>query len=475
MKRYPDYASLRNDLLAGKTTCKERVQWHLDQISLKTDLNCFLSVFEQEAIHRAEEIDQKIKKGKAGKLAGMVVGIKDVLNYSSHPLQAASKILHGFNAQYTATAVQRLLDADAIIIGRQNCDEFGMGSSTENSAFGPTRNPADIKRTPGGSSGGSAAAVAADLCQISLGSDTGGSVRQPAAFCGVLGLKPTYSRVSRHGLIAYASSFDCIGVIANSVYDCAPTLEVIAGDDEFDSTLSKQKVPDYASALVTNSEKKFRIAVLENFPESGMSTAIKNKLREKSAWLKNQGHEIIPFHFPYTESVLPAYYILTTAEASSNLSRYDGVRYGHRTTKASDLESMYKKTRTEGFGDEVKRRILLGNFVLTSDYYDSYFSKAQQVRRLIRNTFEELFSRVDLLLMPTAPETAFPLGSHQSDPVTMYLADLFSVQANLAGLPAISVPSGVDNNGLPIGLQLMTGVFREEDLLAAAGLMSEKP
>lgn len=471
MAPYPDYSLLRNDLLAGKTTCTERVEWHLNKIHSNSDLNAFLSVFETEALNRAGEIDRKISNGTAGKLAGLVVGIKDVLSYKDHPLQAASKILNNFQAQFTATAVQRLIDEDAIIIGRQNCDEFGMGSSTENSSFGPSRNPFDRNRTSGGSSGGSAAAVAAGLCQVSIGSDTGGSVRQPASFCGVYGLKPTYSRISRHGLVAYASSFDCIGVIAGNIYDCAITLEVMAGPDGFDSTASKEPVPDYKKVITGSSGKKFRIAVLENSTDGVVAPAIVKAIEEKTNWLRKNGHEIIPFKFPFMESVLPTYYILTTAEASSNLSRYDGVRFGYRSHQAEDLLSMYEKTRSEAFGEEVKRRILLGNFVLSSDYYDSYFSKAQKVRRLIRDTFTELFQKTDLLLMPTSPKAAFPLGAHLNDPIAMYLGDLFSVQANVAGLPAISIPCGTDENGLPIGLQLMAAAFQEEKLLAGATLL----
>ena len=475
MERYPDYAQLRKDLLAGKVTCRDRVLWHLNQIELHHNLNCFLSVFKEEALERADQIDKKIKQGSSGKLAGLVVGLKDVLSFQDHPLQASSKILDGFIAQFNATVVQRLLDEDAIIIGRQNCDEFGMGSSNERSAFGPARNPFDLTRTPGGSSGGSAAAVAMGLCQVSIGSDTGGSVRQPASFCGIFGIKPTYSRISRHGLVAYASSFDCVGVLATSIYDCAITLEVIAGADTFDSTVSQKEVPNYSQHIYSTPEKKFKIAVLENFPEDGVAPEIMEALKTKTELLRNQGHEIIPFQFSFTDYVLPTYYILTTAEASSNLSRYDGVRYGHRSQQSEDLESMYKKSRSEGFGEEVKRRILLGNFVLSSDYYDSYFAQAQKVRRLIKDTFQTLFQSADLLLMPTAPTTAFKIGAFDQNPVKMFLADLFSVQANVAGLPAISVPCGQDKDGLPIGLQLMSQEFNEVVLFQGAQLLTIKP
>lgn len=447
--------------------------WHLSKIRENKHLNTFLSVFEEESLEAADITDEKIRSGNAGKLAGLVVGLKDVISYSNHPLQASSKILDGFTAQFSATVVQRLIDQDAIIIGRQNCDEFGMGSSNENSAFGPVLNPANTDHVPGGSSGGSAAAVAAGLCQVSIGSDTGGSVRQPAAFCGIWGLKPTYSRISRHGLIAYASSFDCIGIMARSAEDCALTLEVIAGADEYDSTVSTKEVPSYSNSILKLQDRKLRIAVLSNFPEQGMQPEVIQALNKKSEQLKNAGHLITPFNFPFQDQVLPAYYILTTAEASSNLSRYDGVRYGFRSTTIGDLESMYKKTRTEGFGDEVKRRILLGNFVLSSDYYDSYFGQAQKVRRLINDNLRKLFKTHDLLLMPTAPSTALRIGQHQDDPVKMFLSDLFTVQANIAGLPAISVPCGEDNNNLPIGLQLMSAAFSEEVLLAGAIALSK--
>ncbi|MFZ9982104.1 MAG: Asp-tRNA(Asn)/Glu-tRNA(Gln) amidotransferase subunit GatA [Cyclobacteriaceae bacterium] len=473
MAHYPDYCQLRKDLLAGKTSCRERVLWHLRQIRENNHLNAFLTVYDQEALHFADITDQKIREGKAGRLAGLVVGLKDVLSYKGHPLQGSSKILSGFKAQYNATAVQRLIDEDAIIIGRQNCDEFGMGSSNENSSFGPALNPHNINHTPGGSSGGSAAAVAADLCQVSLGSDTGGSVRQPASFCGVWGLKPTYSRVSRHGLIAYASSFDCIGILANSAQDCALVLEVIAGADDYDSTVSRAEVPRYLDSIERSQNRELKIAVLSNFPIEGMQPDVLRILNQKSEGLKKAGHRITGFHFPFQEQVLPAYYILTTAEASSNLSRYDGVRYGYRSREADDLESMYKQTRTEGFGEEVRRRILLGNFVLSSDYYDSYFSQAQKVRRMISESLRELFKSHDLLLMPAAPSTAMRLGEHQNNPVKMFLSDLFTVQANIAGLPAVTVPCGKDQNNLPVGLQLMADPFREELLLEGAIALSK--
>jgi aspartyl-tRNA(Asn)/glutamyl-tRNA(Gln) amidotransferase subunit A len=452
----------------------EIVRQHLTAIENKKHLNAFLSVFAEEALKRASEVDQKIKNGTAGKLAGLVVGLKDVLCFAVHPLQAGSKILDGFHSQFTATAVQRLIDEDAIIIGRQNCDEFAMGSSNESSAFGPVLNDIDTTRVPGGSSGGSAVAVQADMCQISIGSDTGGSVRQPAAFCGIIGLKPTYSRISRYGLIAYGSSFDCIGIFSKHMDDIALVLEVMAGADEFDSTVSHQPIPSYLEQLKNPSEKKYRIAYMRDTVENpALQQEIKNAIEEKIRGLKEEGHTVEPIDFPLNEYVLPTYYILATAEASSNLSRFDGVRYGHRSSKATDLTSMYKKTRSEGFGKEVQRRILLGTFVLSASYYDAYYTQAQKVRNLIRQQMKSIFKSYDFILMPITPTTAFKLGEHSNNPVEMYLADLFSVQANVAGVPAISVPCGNDESGLPIGLQLVADDFEESKLLQFAESFSK--
>jgi aspartyl-tRNA(Asn)/glutamyl-tRNA(Gln) amidotransferase subunit A len=446
-------------------SCVDRVSAFLSNIDKKKHLNVFLSVYGQEALARAAAVDSKIKNKKAGKLAGLVIGLKDVLCYQDHPLQASSKILDGFISQFNATAVQRLLDEDAIIIGRQNCDEFAMGSSNENSAFGPVLNDIDNTRVPGGSSGGSAVAVMADLCDVSIGSDTGGSVRQPAAFCGILGLKPTYSRISRYGLIAYGSSFDCIGIFGKKIEQIALVLEVMAGADEFDSTVSRKPVPSYTSELNVDPNKKYKVAYIKETVDSEvLQPEIKNLILEKIKQLKNAGHVVEPIEFPLSEYILPTYYILATAEASSNLSRYDGVRYGFRSKQVTDLESLYKKTRSEGFGKEVQRRILLGTFVLSASYYDAYYTKAQKVRRIIREKTKAIFSNYDFILSPTTPTTAFKLGSHTSNPLEMYLADLFSVQANVAGVPAISVPCGVDNEGLPIGLQVTADDFEESKL-----------
>ncbi|WP_154658415.1 Asp-tRNA(Asn)/Glu-tRNA(Gln) amidotransferase subunit GatA [Eisenibacter elegans] len=448
-------------------TCLEKVNQYLARIEEKKDLNIFLSVFTDEARQQAALVDQKIAAGTAGALAGMVVGIKDVLCYQDHPLQCASKILDGFHSQFTATAVERLIAADAVIIGRQNCDEFAMGSSNENSAFGPTLNPHDPSRVPGGSSGASAAAIAASLCDVSLGTDTGGSVRQPAAFCGVVGLKPTYGRISRYGLAAYASSFDCIGIFASDSATVAKVLEVIAGADAYDSTASRREVPAYSQRL--QAPAKARVAYIrETLDSPGLQPEIKAAMEQKLDQLRQQGHEVSEVTLPLLDYILPTYYILTTAEASSNLSRYDGVRYGYRSPNAQSLEEMYKLTRAEGFGKEVQRRIMLGAFVLSANYYDAYYTKAQRVRRLIKEATDAIFAQHDFIVLPTTPTTAFALGAHNEDPIQMYLADLYTVQANVVGIPAISIPVGTDQDQLPIGLQIMAQSFQEEQLLAFA-------
>jgi len=458
-------------LQQGLITCENLVRHHLDIIKAKANLNAFISVYDDEAIQRAIEVDKKIKSGKAGKLAGLVVGIKDVIAYKDHPLQASSKILDGFISQFDATVVTRLLAEDAIIIGRQNCDEFAMGSSNENSAFGPVLNDIDNTRVPGGSSGGSAVAVMADMCQISLGSDTGGSVRQPAAFCGIYGLKPTYSRISRFGLIAYGSSFDCIGIFGKSIEDIALVLEIIAGEDEFDSTVSQQVVPPYTKELAVKDAKKYKVAYLREIESQGLQPEIKENILAKLNKLKSNGHTVEPIDFKLNEYVLPTYYILATAEASSNMSSFDGVRYGHRTKNANDLHEMYKKSRSEGFGKEVQKRILLGTFVLSASYYDAYYTKAQKVRHLIRNEMKGILSQYDFIVMPITPTTAFKLGEHTDNPLEMYLADLFSVQANVAGVPAISLPCGTDKQGLPIGLQIIANDFEESELFKFSDLV----
>lgn len=442
------YSEIRRDLLAGKRSCVEIVQGHLDRISkYNPHLNAFLAVYDEESLVRAREIDDRIKAGNAGALAGLVVGIKDLLCYEGHPSQAGSRILDGFQSTFSATAVQRLLDADAIIIGRQNCDEFGMGSTNENSAFGPVLNYANTAHVAGGSSGGSAVAVQAGMCQVSLGTDTGGSIRMPAAFCGIAGLKPTYGRVSRWGLIAYASSFDTIGPMAHHLDDLALVLKVMEGKDGYDSTVMDESVSNYSATQ--------RIAYMKEIVEHpSLQADIREAFFARLERFKANGYEIVAVDFPYIEQLLPTYYVLTTAEASSNLARFDGVKYGHRTEGAADLMEMYKKTRHEAFGEEVKRRIMLGTFVLSADYYDAYYTKAQQVRRLIQEKTLAILADCDFIVSPTTSSTAYKIGEKTLDPLQMYLGDLFTVQANITGLPALSVPMGLDSNGLPMGFQV---------------------
>ena len=471
MEKFRSFDEIKKSLENKETDCKAIVTYYLNNIQTKAHLNAFVEVYTQSALEQAAAVDKKLSSGNAGKLAGMVLGIKDVLCYQEHEANASSKILEGFESQFTCTAIQRLIDEDAIIIGRLNCDEFGMGSSNENSVHGRVLNAADESRVPGGSSGGSAVAVQANLCTASLGTDTGGSVRQPAAFTGVIGIKPTYSRVSRYGLIAYASSFDTIGVFSNTVKDNALVLEIMAGSDDFDSTASRKPVPSYSELL--HFDKPAKIAYLkETIYSDSLQDDIKDNILGTLETLKNEGHEIVEVNFPLLEYVLPTYYILTTAEASSNLSRFDGVKYGYRSPNAHNLESMYKMTRSEGFGHEVKRRIMLGTFVLSASYYDAYFTKAQKVRRLIKEFTENLLDKYDFILMPTTPSTAFKFGEHSNDPVAMYLEDLFTVQASVSGVPAISIPNGTDRNGLPIGLQIMANSFKEADLFAFANYLT---
>ena len=464
MKNYSSYSEIISDLKSGAASCEKLVMHYISNIRKHESLNVFLEVFEEESLEKAKIVQSKIDNGTAGKLAGLVVGIKDVLAYQDHELTAASKILKGFKSQFTATAVQNLIDEDAIIIGRQNCDEFAMGSSNENSAFGNVINGAGENKVPGGSSGGSAVAVQMDMCQVSLGTDTGGSVRQPAAFCGIVGFKPTYSRISRYGLAAYASSFDTIGILAKSIEDTALTLEVMAGADDYDSTVSNKLVPAYSNSL--NDSKSYKIAYIdETLTDNGLSIEIKSAVESLLDQLKTQGHQVEKTHFSMLDYLLPTYYILTTAEASSNLSRYDGVNFGYRSSNASNLEEMYKNTRSEGFGEEVKRRIMLGTFVLSASYYDAFYTKAQKARRLIKEQTEKILSEYDFVVLPTTPTTAFEIGS-VNDSIEMFLADLYTVQASVSGLPAISIPFGNDKDGMPIGIQIMSSHFTEEKLLS---------
>jgi aspartyl-tRNA(Asn)/glutamyl-tRNA(Gln) amidotransferase subunit A len=474
LKNFSSLSEIQKALASDQTTCLGLVDYYLNRIDQHKDLNIFLEVFADEARTQAQEIDAKLKAGSAGRLAGMVIALKDNICYKGHSVSAASKILDNFESVFSATVVERLLAEDALIIGRVNCDEFAMGSSNENSHYGPVKNPIDSSRVPGGSSGGSAAAVAADLCQVALGSDTGGSIRQPAAFCGVVGLKPTYAKVSRYGLIAYASSFDQIGPLAKSVDDVALVTEIIAGNDPMDSTSSSKAVEAYSS-FSKSTEKKKIVYLSEYTNTPGLNPEIKEKFLALIDRLKAQGHELIEQNFSYLDAMVPCYYILTTAEASSNLARYDGVHFGYRSPNAVDLESTYKLSRTEGFGEEVKRRIMLGTFVLSSGYYDAYYTKAQKVRRLIKERTDAILSEADYILMPTTPSTAFKRGIENTDPTVAYLEDIFTVHANLAGVPAISLPMWKDKQGLPIGVQLMASSHQEDALLSFSKyLMKDK-
>lgn len=467
MYTFSTIKNLQTDLRSGKVTCVAVLNDVLKSISEKKHLNIFLEVFGSSALEQAKKVDEKIKNKTAGKLAGVIVALKDNICYKGHKVSASSKILEGFESLYSSTVVERLLAQDAIIIGRTNCDEFAMGSSNENSAFGKVLNPLNEKCVPGGSSGGAAASVAANLAHVALGSDTGGSIRQPASFCGVVGFKPTYGRVSRWGLIAYASSFDQIGPITKTVEDAALITEVIAGADDYDSTASQQPVPSYTSPSET---KKHKIAYLKDCVEAnGLDPEVKTSVLNKLEELKKLGHTVEAVDFPYLDYLVPVYYVLTTAEASSNLSRFDGVHYGYRTSNATDLESTYKKSRSEGFGKEVKRRIMLGTFVLSAGYYDAYYAKGQKVRRLIQQKTFDILKQYDFIVTPSTPGTAFEFGKNSSDPIKMYLEDIFTVQANIAGVPAISVPCGTHSNGLPMGIQIMANYFEEGKLFDLAG------
>ena len=467
MKNNRPFSEVRAEILQGKVSVLDLVHQHLAAAEKFKNLNAFLEIFSEEAVERAKIIDKKIASKTGGRLAGMILGIKDVFCYKDHKVSAGSKILSGFESQFTSTAIQRLLDEDAIIIGRQNCDEFAMGSSNENSGFGPVLNYMGENRVPGGSSGGSAVGVQAGICMASIASDTGGSIRQPAAFCGLVGLKPTYSRISRSGLVAYGSSFDCVGPITRSVEDAALLLEIMAGEDPMDSTSSSKSVDSYSK--LEDSEKKYTIGYLGSALHSdGLQNEIKLAYEHSINVLKDAGHKVELVELPWLDYVLPVYYVLTTSESSSNLSRFDGIHYGHRSEKAKNLEEVYKLSRTEAFGPEVQRRIMLGTFALSADYYEAYFTKAQQVRRLIQNSAIELFKKVDFLIMPTTPTTAFKIGEKSTNPLSMYLADIFTVWANLAGIPAVNIPVGIDNEGMPIGLQVHADFFKEKEMLQFA-------
>ena len=460
MLPYKNYSEKISLIKKGKLSLKENTDFFLNKIKDNKQLNAFNFIFEEEAKKQAEKIQNKIASGSFGKLAGMVIAVKDVLLMEGKPNTCSSKILKDFKAIYTATAVKKLIDEDAIIIGKTNCDEFAMGSSNENSAFGPVLNPSDNTCVTGGSSGGSAAAVAANLCDAALGTDTGGSIRQPASFCGVYGLKPTYGRVSRYGPALTLT----IGPFSNNIEDAALVLEVMSGKDEQDSTSSDIEVPRYSKELQLDGTN-LKIGIAEEYFGEGLSPEIKNALENSVKKLESEGFEIKKINLPHNEYTIAAYYILTTAEASSNLARYDGARYGFRSDKGSSLSDMYNFSRSEGFGAEVKRRIMLGTYVLSAGYYDAYYRKAQKVRRFIKEDFERAFNEVDIILTPTSPTVAFKIGEKSSDPLQMYLSDIYTTSANLAGIPGINIPIGKDSNGLPIGMQLLADQFNESALL----------
>jgi aspartyl-tRNA(Asn)/glutamyl-tRNA(Gln) amidotransferase subunit A len=461
----------QQELNEGTISCVEVVSNYLDKIKKAENLNAFVEVYENESLARAKFLDEKRKTGKAlGKLHGVVIALKDVICHKDHKISAASKMLKNFVSIYNSTAVEKLLIEDAIIIGNCNCDEFAMGSTNENSVYGRVKNSLDENKVSGGSSGGSAVAVQADLCMVSLGSDTGGSVRQPADFCGIVGMKPSYGTISRHGLIAYASSFDQIGIFAKNVEDLATVLNVISGCDQYDNTVNQQKRLN----LTFNSENStYRIALLKNAMEhESLDPEIKKNIYDLAENLRKDGNIIEEINFDLIDYIVPGYYVLTTAEASSNLSRYDGIRYGYRDeNNEEDLTTFYKKNRGHGFGKEVKRRIMLGTFVLSEGYYDAYFTKAQQVRTLLVSKTKEIFSNFDAILLPTVPATAFEAGSMQKDPIAMYLADIYTVYANLTGIPGISVPLFQHSNGMPFGVQVLTNKDDEVTLLNLSNLL----
>lgn len=493
--------SVQELLTSGKTNMLDIADNYIQNIeSRNPEINGFV-YFDKETVRKeASGIQKRIESGEAGKLAGSVIGIKDVICEKGKKVTCGSRILQNFESTYDATVIEKLRREDALLIGRTNMDEFAMGSSTENSIFGPSKNPANMEYVTGGSSGGSAAVVAAELCDVALGSDTGGSIRQPASYCGVVGLKPTYSRVSRYGLVAYASSFDSIGPFARNVTDAALTLGVIAGNDPMDNSSADIPVSDYLAEL-NDQSRTLKVGIPEEYFGDGLDPEIRSMIEDQLNALGKENVELVSVKLPHMKYGIATYYILATAEASSNLARYDGIRYGHRAdskiieeelaaeraslkselkqSSVADVEMamssldsplirLYKKSRTEGFGTEVKRRILLGTYVLSSGYYDAYYAKAQKVRRLIKQDFTEAFKKADILVSPTAPTTAFKLGENLDDPLQMYLNDVYTISANLAGICGISVPAGTHSNGLPVGIQFMGDAFKEGDILNAA-------
>lgn len=454
---------MREMLANKKISALELARLSLDRASKLKELNCFITMTEQEALKSAEKADIRIKNGEKGALLGIPVAVKDVLTTVDAPTTCASKILKNFVPPYDATVVKKLRDAGAVIVGKTNMDEFAMGSSNENSAFGPCKNPWNKAHVPGGSSGGSAAAVAARIVPMALGSDTGGSVRQPAAFCNIVGLKPSYGRISRYGLIAFASSLDQVGIFTKTAREAYETLQLLAGNDPRDSTSSATPVPNYK--ISGSSIKGLRIGIPKEYAVKGLDSEVQANVQAAIKKLESLGAKIVEISLPHTQAAVAAYYIIAPAEACSNLARYDGIRYGHRTSGAKSLAELYSKSRGEGFGEEVKRRIMIGTYVLSRGYYDAYYVKAQKVRTLIANDFNAAFAdKCDVIACPTAPVTAFKIGDKMTDPLAMYLTDAFTLPASLAGLPGISIPCGFSSSNMPIGLQLLGKQFEEETI-----------
>lgn len=460
-------SEILNDISSGKRTAEAITRASLDKIKeLNPKINAFVEVWEEDALKQAQAVDAKKARGeKLGALAGVPVAIKDNILYKGHKATCCSKMLENYVAPYNATVVEKLLAADAVIIGRANMDEFAMGSSNQTSVYGPVHNPVDLERVPGGSSGGSAAAVASGMVPVALGTDTGGSVRQPAGFCGVVGMKPGYGRISRYGVIAFASSADQVGVLTHTVADCAKVLEVLSGKDVNDSTSLEAPVPEYEK-LFTDGLKGVRIGMPKGFLD-GLTPSIKEKIEAAAKRLQERGAELVDIEVPYAKYAAPCYYIITSAEASSNLGRYDGIRYGYASKDAKGLNDYYELSRAP-FGLEVKKRIIIGTYALTSERYEECFLKAMKVRELIRQDFKKAFEKVDVILTPTSPTTAFKLGAKEENPLALYLADLYTCQGNIGGLGGISVPCGKDEQGLPIGLQLYAPILKEEVALNVA-------
>jgi aspartyl-tRNA(Asn)/glutamyl-tRNA(Gln) amidotransferase subunit A len=473
--QFSSYHDLRDALISRRITCEEVVSGYLERIERHRDDNIYITVFHDGALQRARELDRKFSEGAPpGKLFGMPMAIKDNIAMKGARLTCASKILDSYESVYDATAVARLDAEDAIFLGKTNMDEFAMGSSNENSAFGPVPNPFDKTRVPGGSSGGSAAAVAAGLALAALGSDTGGSVRQPAGFCDIVGLKPTYGRISRYGLVAFASSFDQIGVLARTCGDASLVLGVMAGKDAHDATSSSHPVPDYSADMDALRVEGLRIGVPKEYFHESLNREVGAIVMAKLHELRDRGAELVDITLPQSDYAIAAYYILVTAEASSNLARFDGARYGYRSSESSDMQAMYVNSRTEGFGREVKRRIMLGTYVLSAGYYDTYYKKAQQVRRVFQDSYREALEKVDVIAGPTSPFPPFGIGEKTADPLEMYLADVFTVPASIVGMPAVSVPVGLDSSNLPVGMHLICDFFEEGKLMGIARCMQRQ-